>query len=77
MRKHLGQPLTLLREIAWEPFARGLPKLEILRNVAVANIFKSAIACDGISSSGLGNDKLKEALEMMAPRREVGRWDMF
>ena len=56
--------MKLFRTIGLQPFTRGLPDLKILRNVAVAKIFKRAIACGGISSSNFGNDEeLKVELE--------------
>ena len=64
--KHLfGQPLNLFERIRDYPFTRGLPKSKILQHSATARVFKTAIACDGISEPNFmdENKELKETLE--------------
>jgi hypothetical protein len=62
--KHLfGQPLNLFECIRGYPFTRGLPKSKILQHSATARVFKTAIACDGISEPNFKDDELKKALE--------------
>ena len=47
--KHFfGEPQNLFRSIYRTPFARGLPQPQMLRRTDIAEVFKKAIAEDGI-----------------------------
>lgn len=61
----LSQPLNLLQLIRNSVFARGLPRPKILQDSATARVFKTAIACDGVSDSDFKNEngELRNALE--------------